>query len=67
MTFATPAQACENAAKLMRAGANMVKIEGGAWVAETISTLTERAVPVCAHLEHTWLDCPLPAGPHLSG
>lgn len=50
MTFATPAQACENAAKLMRAGANMVKIEGGAWVAETISTLTERAVPVCAHL-----------------
>lgn len=50
MSYATPEQACENAAKLMQAGANMVKIEGGEWVAETIRTLTERAVPVCAHL-----------------
>ncbi|MBL4830280.1 MAG: 3-methyl-2-oxobutanoate hydroxymethyltransferase [Aliivibrio sp.] len=50
MSYATPEQACENAAKLMQAGANMVKIEGGEWVAETIQKLTERAVPVCAHL-----------------
>jgi 3-methyl-2-oxobutanoate hydroxymethyltransferase len=50
MSYATPEQACENAAKLMQAGANMVKIEGGEWVAETITKLTERAVPVCAHL-----------------
>ncbi|KDM92699.1 3-methyl-2-oxobutanoate hydroxymethyltransferase [Photobacterium galatheae] len=50
MTYGTPEQACENAAKLMRAGANMVKLEGGAWLAETVRTLTERAVPVCAHL-----------------
>lgn len=50
MSYATPEQACENAAKLMQAGANMVKIEGGEWVAETIKKLTERAVPVCAHL-----------------
>lgn len=34
----------------MRAGANMVKLEGGAWLAETITKLTERAIPVCAHL-----------------
>ncbi|GAA05028.1 3-methyl-2-oxobutanoate hydroxymethyltransferase [Photobacterium leiognathi] len=50
MSYATPEQACENAAKLMRAGANMVKLEGGAWLADTISMLAERAVPVCAHL-----------------
>ncbi|ELA9291198.1 3-methyl-2-oxobutanoate hydroxymethyltransferase [Vibrio parahaemolyticus] len=50
MSYATPEQACENAAKLMRAGANMVKIEGGDWLVNTVKMLTERAVPVCAHL-----------------
>jgi 3-methyl-2-oxobutanoate hydroxymethyltransferase len=50
MSYATPEQACENAATLMRAGANMVKIEGGAWLVKTVNMLTERAVPVCAHL-----------------
>ncbi|BCL68641.1 3-methyl-2-oxobutanoate hydroxymethyltransferase [Vibrio nigripulchritudo MADA3029] len=50
MTYATPEQACENAATLMKAGANMVKVEGGQWLSETIRVLTERSVPVCAHL-----------------
>lgn len=50
MSYATPEQACENAAHLMRAGANMVKIEGGDWLVDTVKILTERAVPVCAHL-----------------
>lgn len=50
MSYATPDQACENAATLMRAGANMVKIEGGDWLVDTVKMLTERAVPVCAHL-----------------
>lgn len=50
MSYATPEQACENAAKLMQAGANMVKIEGGDWLVETVKMLAERAVPVCAHL-----------------
>lgn len=50
MSYATPEQACENAAKLMQAGANMVKIEGGDWLVETVKKLTERSVPVCAHL-----------------
>lgn len=48
--YATPEATYENAAKLMRAGAQMVKIEGGRWLAETIRFLTERAIPVCAHL-----------------
>ncbi|KUV59522.1 3-methyl-2-oxobutanoate hydroxymethyltransferase [Escherichia coli] len=38
------------AATVMRAGANMVKIEGGEWLVETVQMLTERAVPVCGHL-----------------
>ncbi|CUA88007.1 3-methyl-2-oxobutanoate hydroxymethyltransferase [Pseudidiomarina woesei] len=50
MSYATPEQACVEAAKLMRAGANMVKLEGGDWLLDTIRTLVERSVPVCAHL-----------------
>ena len=49
-TYATPESAFNNAVQLMQAGAQMVKIEGGAWLADTIRFLTERAVPVCAHL-----------------
>ena len=49
-TYATPESAFDNAVKLMQAGAQMVKLEGGAWLVETVKFLTERAVPVCAHL-----------------
>ncbi|MBH3312609.1 3-methyl-2-oxobutanoate hydroxymethyltransferase [Pseudomonas mosselii] len=50
MAHATPEQAFDNAAELMRAGAHMLKIEGAAWLAETIRLLAERGVPVCAHM-----------------
>lgn len=49
-TYATPESTFDNAVKLMQAGAQMVKIEGGAWLVETVRFLTERAIPVCAHL-----------------
>jgi 3-methyl-2-oxobutanoate hydroxymethyltransferase len=49
-SYGTPEQALANAVTLMQAGAQMVKIEGGAWLAPTIRFLAERAVPVCAHL-----------------
>jgi len=49
-SYATPAQAFDNAAALMRAGAHMVKLEGGTWLAPTIAFLVERGIPVCAHL-----------------
>jgi 3-methyl-2-oxobutanoate hydroxymethyltransferase len=49
-SYGTPEQALANAVTLMQAGAHMVKIEGGAWLAPTIQFLAERAVPVCAHL-----------------
>lgn len=50
MSYATPAQAYENAAKLMAAGAQMVKLEGGEWLLETIEGLVTRGIPVCGHL-----------------
>lgn len=49
-SYATPEQAFNNAVQLIQAGAHMVKIEGGAWVAETVRFLVERSIPVCAHL-----------------
>jgi 3-methyl-2-oxobutanoate hydroxymethyltransferase len=48
--YATRESAFDNAVKLIQAGAHMVKLEGGAWLADTVKFLTERAVPVCAHL-----------------
>lgn len=48
--YATPERALENAAVLMRAGAEMVKLEGGAWLIPTVRMMVERGIPVCAHL-----------------
>lgn len=50
MSYANPTLACENAASLMRAGANMVKLEGGEWLYESITKLTQQGIPVCGHL-----------------
>jgi 3-methyl-2-oxobutanoate hydroxymethyltransferase len=46
----SPQQAFENAALLMAAGAQMVKIEGGVAMVDTVAFLVERGVPVCAHI-----------------
>ena len=48
--YGTKESAYENAVTLIQAGAHMVKLEGGAWLAETVKFLTDRAIPVCAHL-----------------
>lgn len=50
MACATLEQAFANSAALMQAGAHMVKVEGAAWLGETIRLLAERGVPVCAHM-----------------
>ncbi len=50
MSYTTPEQAMKNATRLMQAGAQMVKMEGGTWLSDTISMLVERGIPVCAHL-----------------
>jgi hypothetical protein len=50
-SYGDPYLALESAAELMRAGADMVKLEGGGdWQVEIITHLVERSVPVCAHL-----------------
>ena len=43
-------QALRSAARLMQSGAQMIKLEGGGWTAETVRFLVERGIPVCAHL-----------------
>jgi 3-methyl-2-oxobutanoate hydroxymethyltransferase len=46
----SPTETFKNAARLMAAGAQMVKIEGGAEMAPTVEFCTSRGVPVCAHI-----------------
>jgi 3-methyl-2-oxobutanoate hydroxymethyltransferase len=43
-------QAFASAARLMAAGAQMVKLEGGRAMLDTVRFLVERGVPVCGHL-----------------
>ncbi|MBU9413531.1 3-methyl-2-oxobutanoate hydroxymethyltransferase [Burkholderia multivorans] len=43
-------QAYDAAVRLMRAGAHMVKVEGGEWTREVVHVLTERSIPVCGHI-----------------
>jgi 3-methyl-2-oxobutanoate hydroxymethyltransferase len=43
-------QAFRGAARLVAAGAQMVKLEGGAMMVETTRFLVERGIPVCAHI-----------------
>ena len=49
-TYATPEQAFRSASELMRVGAHMVKLEGGAWLAPTVEFLVTRGIPVCGHI-----------------
>lgn len=49
-SYGTPEMAFKNAVQLLQAGAQMVKLEGGAWLADTVRFLTERAIPVFAHI-----------------
>lgn len=46
----SPQKTFEHAAQLMAAGAQMVKLEGGMEMLETVQFLTARGVPVCAHI-----------------
>lgn len=50
MSYYSESSSLENAAVLMREGAQIVKLEGGAWLAETTHLLSERGIPVCAHM-----------------
>ena len=50
MTYATLNDALVNSKTVMQAGAQMVKVEGGAWLSETVEVLTRNGIPVCVHL-----------------
>ena len=46
-------EAWKSAAALVKAGAHMVKLEGGGWTVETVRFISERGIPVCCHLGFT--------------
>jgi 3-methyl-2-oxobutanoate hydroxymethyltransferase len=46
----SPESAFSNAVRLMAAGAQMVKLEGGGVMAQTVRFLVERGIPVCGHV-----------------
>ena len=46
----SPQETFVHAARLMAAGAQMVKLEGGAEMAETVQFLTAHGIPVCGHI-----------------
>ena len=50
MSYRTIEQAMTNATDLMQAGAQIVKLEGGMWLKDTVSKLYQQGIPVCAHL-----------------
>lgn len=50
MSYATLNDALTHSKTVMQAGAQMVKIEGGAWLSETVEVLTRNGIPVCVHL-----------------
>ena len=47
---AGPEAAYAACAAALKAGATMVKVEGGAWLAPTVAFLVVRGIPVCGHV-----------------
>ncbi|MBK6756270.1 MAG: 3-methyl-2-oxobutanoate hydroxymethyltransferase [Moraxellaceae bacterium] len=50
MSYATVNDALHNAADLMRVGAHAVKLEGSAWLADTVTQLARGGIPCCVHM-----------------
>lgn len=46
----SPQQAFASAAKLIQAGAHIIKLEGGEYLSDTTLFLQERGIPVCSHI-----------------
>jgi len=63
----SPEQTFEHAARLMAAGAQIVKLEGGAVMADTIAFLVRRGIPVFAHIGLTPQSVHLMGGYHVQG
>lgn len=52
-TYETSADALENADKIIEAGADSVKLEGGKSVREVIRAIVDSGIPVMGHIGHT--------------
>lgn len=63
----SPEHAFASAARLMKAGAHAVKLEGGEARAHIIATLTAAGIPVCAHLGYTPQSENTLGGPRMQG
>jgi len=63
----SPEQTFGHAARLMAAGAQMVKLEGGAVMADTIAFLVQRGIPVFAHIGLTPQSVHQMGGYHVQG
>ena len=50
MSYSTVKDSLQNAAILMQAGAQMIKVEGGEWLAESVYKLSQCGIPVCGHV-----------------
>ncbi len=49
-SYTTATQALENAKRLVNAGADMVKLEGGATIRAAVKQIAQHDIPVCGHL-----------------
>jgi len=63
----SPEKTFEHAARLMAAGAQIVKLEGGAAMADTIAFLVQRGIPVFAHIGLTPQSVHQMGGYHVQG
>ena len=50
MSYCNIDQTLKNTAKVIKSGANMIKIEGGKWLAPIIKELSDRSILVCGHI-----------------
>ena len=66
-SYASPQEALLNATRLMQAGAEIIKYEGGRWLVETTQYLSDRGIPVCAHLGLTPQTVTKLGGYHVQG
>jgi len=64
---ADPAEAVRNAGRLVRAGAAGVKLEGGAYWADTVRRIVETGIPVVGHLGFTPQAVHRLGGPRVQG
>jgi 3-methyl-2-oxobutanoate hydroxymethyltransferase len=68
MSYATPARALGNAERLLgEGGAEVVKLEGGAVIADTVSHLSQHGIAVCGHLGLTPQSIHKLGGYHVQG